>query len=62
MLELGSGPVLVLDCKGYLKCSPALELGYSQVLDLAYYPALELGYIPVLELGSGPTLVLVCKR
>ena len=25
-LELGSGPGLVLDCKRYLECSPALEL------------------------------------
>ena len=26
-LKLGSGPTLVLGCKRYLECSPALELG-----------------------------------
>ena len=31
-LELGSGPTLVLDCKRYLKCSPALELGRKRML------------------------------
>ena len=31
-LELGSGPVLVLGCKRYLECSPALELGRKKTL------------------------------
>ena len=31
-LELGSGPVLVLGCKRYLECSPALELGRKRTL------------------------------
>ena len=31
-LELGSGPALVLGCKRYLECSPALELGYKKTL------------------------------
>ena len=31
-LELGSGPTLVLDCKRYLECSPALELGCKRIL------------------------------
>ena len=32
MLELGSGPALVLGCKRYLECSPALELGRKRTL------------------------------
>ena len=31
-LELGSCPTLVLDCKRYLECSPALELGRKRTL------------------------------
>ena len=31
-LELGSSPALVLDCKRYLECSPALELGRKRTL------------------------------
>ena len=31
-LELGSGPALVLGCKRYLECSPALELGRKRTL------------------------------
>ena len=31
-LELGSGPTLVLVCKTYLECSPALELGRKRTL------------------------------
>ena len=31
-LELGSGQVLVLGCKRYLECSPALELGRKKTL------------------------------
>ena len=31
-LELGSSPTLVLGCKRYLKCSPALELGRKRTL------------------------------
>ena len=31
-LELGSGPALVLGCKRYLECSPALELGRKKTL------------------------------
>ena len=31
-LELRSGPALVLGCKGYLECSPALELGRKRTL------------------------------
>ena len=31
-LELGSGPALVLGCKRYLKCSPALEVGRKRTL------------------------------
>ena len=30
--ELGSGPVLVLGCKRYLKCGPALEHGRKRTL------------------------------
>ena len=33
-LELGSSPALVLDCKRYLECSPALELGRKRTLPL----------------------------
>ena len=33
-LELGSGPALVLGCKRYLECSPALELGHKRTLPL----------------------------
>ena len=33
-LELGSGPTLVLGCKRYLECSPALELGHKRTLPL----------------------------
>ena len=32
VLELGSSPTLVLDCKRYLECSPALELGCKRTL------------------------------
>ena len=32
MLELGSGPALVLGCKRYLEYSPALELGRKRTL------------------------------
>ena len=32
MLELGSGPALVLGCKKYLEYSPALELGCKRTL------------------------------
>ena len=32
VLELGSGPALVLGCKRYLECSPALELGCKRTL------------------------------
>ena len=32
VLELESGPVLVLGCKRYLECSPALELGRKRTL------------------------------
>ena len=32
VLELGSSPTLVLGCKGYLECSPALELGRKRTL------------------------------
>ena len=31
-LELGSGLALVLGCKRYLECSPALELGRKRTL------------------------------
>ena len=31
-LESGSSPALVLDCKRYLECSPALELGRKRTL------------------------------
>ena len=31
-LELGSGLALVLGCKRYLECSPALELGCKRTL------------------------------
>ena len=31
-LELGSGPALVLGCKRYLECSPALDLGLKRTL------------------------------
>ena len=31
-MELGSGPVLVLDCKRYLEYSPALELRRKRTL------------------------------
>ena len=31
-LELGSGPALVLGCKRYLECSPALELRCKRTL------------------------------
>ena len=31
-LELGSGLALVLGCKRYLECSPALELGHKRTL------------------------------
>ena len=31
-MELGSGPALVLGCKRYLECSPALELGRKRTL------------------------------
>ena len=31
-LEPGSSPTLVLDCKGYLEYSPALELGWKGTL------------------------------
>ena len=31
-LELGSGPALVLGCKRYLECSPALEIGRKRTL------------------------------
>ena len=31
-LELGSGPALVLVCKRYLECSPALELRRKRTL------------------------------
>ena len=31
-LELGSSPALVLGCKRYLECSPALELGHKRTL------------------------------
>ena len=32
VLELGSSPTLVLDCKRYLECSPALELRRKRTL------------------------------
>ena len=32
VLELGSGPALVLGRKRYLECSPALELGRKRTL------------------------------
>ena len=32
VLELGSSPALVLGCKRYLECSPALELGRKRTL------------------------------
>ena len=32
VLELESGPALVLDCKRYLECSPTLELGRKRTL------------------------------
>ena len=32
VLELGSGPALVLGCKRYLECNPALELGRKRTL------------------------------
>ena len=32
VLELGSGPTLVLGCKRYLECSPALELRCKRML------------------------------
>ena len=32
VLELGSGPALVLGCKRYLECRPALELGCKRTL------------------------------
>ena len=32
VLELGSGPALVLVCKRYLECSPAMELGCKRTL------------------------------
>ena len=31
-MELGSGPALVLGCKRYLECSPALELERKRTL------------------------------
>ena len=31
-LELGSSPALVLGCKRYLECNPALELGRKRTL------------------------------
>ena len=31
-LELGSSPALVLGCKRYIKCSPALDLGRKWTL------------------------------
>ena len=31
-MELGSSPALVLGCKRYLECSPALELGRERTL------------------------------
>ena len=34
VLELRHTPVLVLGCKGYLECSPALELGCKRTLPL----------------------------